>query len=209
MLALAVALATKIAAQRRRGVVPVVLGKAGDGLVARLEPLAAVALFLWFAAVALHGTGWAPGLFEPRLFRSAAIEVAGTFVTLAAFGLLLTALRQMGRSWRIGIDPGSHEALVTEGVFALSRNPIYFAIDLLALGAFLVSGSLFFLVSGLLIAADIHIQILREERFLTTTFGDRYARYRARVRRYFGRRGKSPEPTPGQGDRTGAALPRP
>jgi protein-S-isoprenylcysteine O-methyltransferase Ste14 len=92
----------------------------------------------------------------------------------------------MGRSWRIGIDPDSHEALVTTGVFGISRNPIYVAIDLIAVSIVLMSGSLYFLLSGLLVMVGIHVQIQREERFLADAFGEEYERYRARVPRYLG-----------------------
>jgi protein-S-isoprenylcysteine O-methyltransferase Ste14 len=187
----------KVVGQRRQGVRSIAIGKAGDGLLARLEPVSVTALFLWFGTVALHGSGWTPELFEPRLFRSRSAEAVGAILTLVALGLQLMALRQMGRSWRIGIDPGSREALVTRGVFGVSRNPIYLALDLIAVAAFVTSGSVFFLVSGPVVIAGIHVQILREERFLTSAFGEDYARYRSRVARYLGRRNPSGGAKPG------------
>jgi protein-S-isoprenylcysteine O-methyltransferase Ste14 len=190
---LGAALVVKVWAQRRQGVSrPIVLGNAGHDLVSRVEPAAVPLLFLWFASIALHGSGWAPRLFEPRLFRAPALEAVGALLALGAMGLLLTSLFQMGRSWRIGIDPDSHEGLVTSGVFGLSRNPIYVALDLIAVSAFLISGSLFFLVSGLVVMTAIHVQIWREERFLSGAFGEEYQRYRSRVPRYLGRRSRSP-----------------
>lgn len=187
--ALGAALAAKILAQRQRGIRAIVVGRAGDGVLARLEPVALAALFLWFGSVALHGAGLAPGLFEPRLLRSGPLEILGAFFAAGALALQLTAFLHMGRSWRIGIDPGSREPLVTSGVFGVSRNPIYLAIDLLAVACFLMSGSVYFLVSGLLVLAGIHVQILREERFLEGVYGAEYAAYRGRVRRYLGRHG--------------------
>lgn len=186
---LGAAVVAKVWAQRRQGVSrPIVLGKAGDDLVSRVEPAVVPILFLWFASIALHGSGLTPRLFEPRLFRSPALEGVGALVALAAMGLLLTSLFQMGRSWRIGIDPDSHEGLVTSGVFGISRNPIYVALDGIAVSAFLMSGSLFFLVSGLVVMFGIHVQIGREERFLAGVFGEEYELYRSRVPRYLGRR---------------------
>jgi protein-S-isoprenylcysteine O-methyltransferase Ste14 len=186
---LGISLGAKILAQSQRGIRAIVLGRAGDGLLSRIEPFAVVALFLWFGSVALHGAGVAPGLFGPRLFHSRAAEIAGAALALAALGLQVTAFLHMGRSWRIGIDPGSRERLVTTGVFAVSRNPIYLALDLLAVSAFAMSGALYFLLSGLVVVAAIHVQIQREERFLAQVFGAEYASYCGRVRRYLGRRG--------------------
>jgi protein-S-isoprenylcysteine O-methyltransferase Ste14 len=186
--ALGLSLVVKITAQRRAGARSIVLGRARDSLLARIEPVAVPILFLWFASIALHGAGWTPELFEPRLFRSSVAEASGAILALGALGLQLTALLHMGRSWRIGIDPDSHERLVTSGVFGISRNPIYLALDLIAVAAFLMSGSVFFLVTGLLVIVSIHVQILREERFLAGAFGEEYERYRSRVARYLGRR---------------------
>ncbi|MDH3212455.1 MAG: isoprenylcysteine carboxylmethyltransferase family protein [Myxococcales bacterium] len=195
--ALGASVVAKVVGQRRQGVQSIAIGKAGDGLLARLEPVSMTVLFLWFGTVALHGSDWAPEWFEPRLFRSRGAVAAGAILNLGALGLQLTALRQMGRSWRIGIDPGSREALVTRGVFGVSRNPIYVALDLIAVAAFVMSGSVFFLVSGLVVIVGIHVQILREERFLASAFGEDYARYRSRVARYLGRRNPSGGATPG------------
>jgi len=183
---LGISLGAKILAQSQRGVRSIVLGRAGDGILSRLEPLAVAALFLWFGSVALHGTGLVPALFEPRLFHSRAAAVAGAVLALIALGLQVAAFVHMGRSWRIGIDPGSRERLVTTGVFAFSRNPIYVALDLLAASAFAMSGSVYFLLSGLVVVAAIHVQIHREERFLAGVFGAEYESYRERVRRYLG-----------------------
>jgi protein-S-isoprenylcysteine O-methyltransferase Ste14 len=186
--ALGVSLGAKILAQSQRGVRAIVLGKAGDGIPSWLDPVALATLFLWFGSFALHGTGLASGLFEPRLFQSRAAEILGTVLAVGALGLQVTAVLHMGRSWRIGIDPGSREQLVTTGVFAISRNPIYLAFDLLAVSAFAMSGSLYFLLSGVVVVAGIHVQILREERFLARAYGAEYVAYRARVGRYLGRR---------------------
>jgi protein-S-isoprenylcysteine O-methyltransferase Ste14 len=185
---LGISLAAKILVQSRSGARSIVVGKADDGILARLEPVAVAALFLWFGSIALHGTGLAAGLFEPRLFTSEALGIAGVTLAVGAVVLVVTAFVHMGRSWRIGIDPGSRERLVTRGVFGISRNPIYLALDLLAVSAFAMSGSVYFLVSGLVVATGIHVQILREERFLAQTYGTEYEAYRARVARYLGRR---------------------
>jgi protein-S-isoprenylcysteine O-methyltransferase Ste14 len=188
VIVLAASVAAKVVGQRRRGIEAIVVGRAEDGVLARLEPVSLAFVFLWFGAVALHGTGWASPLFEPRMFQSRAASTAGALLALAALGLQLTALLHMGRSWRIGIDPASDQRLVTTGVFGISRNPIYLAIDLIATAVFLMSGSLFFLVSGIVVITGIHVQIRREERFLASAFGEDYERYRARVARYLGRR---------------------
>ncbi|MCM0674466.1 hypothetical protein NCC78_07160 [Micromonospora phytophila] len=40
----------------------------------------------------------------------------------------------MGTSWRIGVDPSERTELVTDGAFALARNPIFTAMAASTLG---------------------------------------------------------------------------
>jgi protein-S-isoprenylcysteine O-methyltransferase Ste14 len=75
--------------------------------------------------------------------------------------------------------------LITDGVFAFSRNPIYVAFAIILVGEFLIFPnwvSLIFLGAG---ACLLHRQVLREEEYLGTHYGQAYAEYRRRVRRYF------------------------
>lgn len=90
----------------------------------------------------------------------------------------------MGDSWRIGIDRGAPGALVTDGIFAWSRNPIYLGFELGVIGTFLIQGRLIFLVITLVLMGVLSALIRREERFLTRSYGDAYREYQSRVGRY-------------------------
>ncbi len=83
--------------------------------------------------------------------------------------------------------------LVTGGVFAWTRNPIYVSFELFVLGTFLVLGRLSFLAIAAVMGVLLDDQIRREERFLAEAHGAPYREYCARVGRYvslpFGRRG--------------------
>jgi protein-S-isoprenylcysteine O-methyltransferase Ste14 len=111
-------------------------------------------------------------------------KVLGVLATLLGLLIYILALQAFGASWRLGIDRAAPGALVTHGIFAWTRNPIYVALDLLAVGTFLVMGRLIFLALGLIMAAMLHGQIRREEHFLTHAYGDLYREYCARVGRY-------------------------
>ena len=52
------------------------------------------------------------------------LQVVGLVVALAGFAATLAG---MGASWRIGVHPGERTELVTTGVFAHVRNPIFTA----------------------------------------------------------------------------------
>ncbi len=117
-------------------------------------------------------------------FNSFALKLLG--VGLISLGLLLDllALVNFGDSWRVGIDNEKAGALVTNGVFAFTRNPIYVAFDLIFVGVFLINGTWIFLLFALLAIFASHQQIMREERFLTQQYGPAYSVYCRRTPRY-------------------------
>ena len=91
----------------------------------------------------------------------------------------------MGRSWRIGVDPGERTELVTAGPFALVRNPIFAAMLPTALGLTLLVPSWVALagLAGLIAALELQVRVV-EEPYLLQVHGDAYATYAARVGRF-------------------------
>jgi protein-S-isoprenylcysteine O-methyltransferase Ste14 len=125
-----------------------------------------------------------PAPLESGLFNSVILKVSG--VCLVSFGLMLDllALLHFGDSWRVGIDEEKAGALVTRGIFAFTRNPIYLAFDLIFVGTFLINGTVIFLFFAVLGVGVSHRQILREEQFLSQRYGQAYRDYCKRTRRY-------------------------
>ena len=83
----------------------------------------------------------------------------------------------------VQIDRAS--TLVTTGVFARSRNPMYVGLTALAAALAFALGNAWLLAAPLLYAAYItRYQILPEERVMAARFGADYAAYRQRVRRW-------------------------
>jgi protein-S-isoprenylcysteine O-methyltransferase Ste14 len=88
----------------------------------------------------------------------------------------------LGKSYGIRSDLFDGHALVTSGVYAMVRHPMYFGIVLFHVGASLS------LASALLLAATVlfvvpytAVRIRHEERVLDTGFPGRYAEYARRV----------------------------
>jgi len=76
-------------------------------------------------------------------------------------------------------------ALVTTGVFRLTRNPMYLGMVTMILGVAILLGSAGpFLVVPILGIIFQRIFINPEERMLAATFGERFRQYRRRVRRW-------------------------
>ncbi|MFH1084692.1 MAG: methyltransferase, partial [Chloroflexota bacterium] len=122
-------------------------------------------------------------LGEPRLYAPPLVWVGALLVALA-FALFIAAMRDLGASWRLGIDAEHPGRLVTTGAHRLSRNPIYLFFDLYFLGTLLINGNPVFLLILALMVAGLHAQIRLEERFLARAYGARYAAYCRRTPRY-------------------------
>jgi protein-S-isoprenylcysteine O-methyltransferase Ste14 len=125
-----------------------------------------------------------PTLTREHIFQSDLIAWLGVLCCLAGMALLAASLVSFGRSFRVGIDAEHPDRLVTGGAFALTRNPIYVAFLSVLLGQFLVFPNLIFLVYLVAAFLVIHRQIVREEDFMKGHYGQEYADYCRRVRRY-------------------------
>ncbi len=136
--------------------------------------------------VALAMIVLAPGF--PRL--DAAPLVRG-IIALAMFGggvaMVVTAIRTFRRAKTTAnpfhLDAAS--ALVTHGIFAYSRNPMYagMALFLIALAVGLASPAALVGVA-VFVGYITQFQIRPEEAMLRAKFGEAYARYCAAVRRW-------------------------
>jgi protein-S-isoprenylcysteine O-methyltransferase Ste14 len=74
---------------------------------------------------------------------------------------------------------------VTHGLYRISRNPMYVGSVLLLLGwAVYLSALLPFAGIAVFVAYITRFQIRPEERVLAALFGEAYANYAARVRRW-------------------------
>ena len=104
-----------------------------------------------------------------------------------ALGFVLSG-QAAARFRRVGtpIRPGSEAtALVRDGPFRFTRNPMYLGMTLILLGIALLLGSLSpLLVPPLFMALITALFIRREERWMEETFGESYRSYRRRVRRW-------------------------
>lgn len=116
----------------------------------------------------------------PSVWRAAGIVpgVAGLVLLLAGSG----RFRRVGTNIRTFDEPG---VLVTDGLFRLSRNPMYLGFFLVLLGAGLGMGALTPLVVpvGFLAVANFWY-VPFEERALRAKFGDAYVNYQRTTRRW-------------------------
>ncbi|MFL6601293.1 MAG: methyltransferase family protein [Steroidobacteraceae bacterium] len=85
--------------------------------------------------------------------------------------------------------PSEASSLVTNGVFRISRNPMYLGLVLLLVGWALWLGTVSpWLVLPLFVIVISVAHIVPEEQALEERFGETYLAYRHNVRRWIGRR---------------------
>lgn len=169
---------TRVLLMRRRGVEAMHFGKI-DKTDFLIPPFALFYFYIVFA----HAFGLA-GVSTQQFFQSESISWIGVFCCLAGLLLLLGSLISLGQSFRVGIDTEHPDKLITSGVFALTRNPIYVAFAFILLGQFLIFSNwilLIYMVAGTWL---FHRQVLREEEYLKQHYGKEYTEYSNHVRRY-------------------------
>jgi protein-S-isoprenylcysteine O-methyltransferase Ste14 len=108
-------------------------------------------------------------------FVFCAIGIAGTFLAQMA----------MGASWRIGVDESERTELITGGVFALCRNPIYTFMVIAWIGFALLVPTWLSLASipAAIIAFEFQVRLV-EEPHLLRAHGEPYRAWASRVGRF-------------------------
>jgi protein-S-isoprenylcysteine O-methyltransferase Ste14 len=102
---------------------------------------------------------------------------------VACFVLTIDCWRRMGRNWRMDISD-SNTSLVTEGLFARIRHPIYaFSI------AMMIATATVLPTPAMIAIAAVHVLLMnvkarREEAHLARLHGEAYARYVERTGRF-------------------------
>lgn len=97
-------------------------------------------------------------------------------------GLGLQAMSQLGKSFRVHPRPGSDSRLVTRGIYAVLRHPMYTAVVSMLVAVVVVSRDVYVMLLALMNILFYLIKSRYEERLLT----ERYPEYDAYRRRTFG-----------------------
>jgi protein-S-isoprenylcysteine O-methyltransferase Ste14 len=169
---------TRIAMLRRRGIMAMKFGET-DKSDFIIPPFALFYIYLVLA----NAFGW-PAPVHTRLFLAPLLAWVGVLCCAIAVTVMASSLIAFGTSFRIGIDTDRPDKLITSGIFAVTRNPIYVAFIFALIGEFLIAPTwlmLIYLVAGF---ALLHRQVLREEAFLRAHYGAEFQAYASRVRRY-------------------------
>jgi protein-S-isoprenylcysteine O-methyltransferase Ste14 len=146
------------------------------GVIAK-PPTLTLAAFLigggleWLRPTCIHG-GWLRSVF-------------GLLLAAGGVALIAAAMRQFrAAGTNIETDRPS-EVIVTTGLYARSRNPIYVAMAVILVGLGLAVDSLWVIAMVVPLLGVLRFGVIaREERYLTRKFGEPYRAYTAAVRRW-------------------------
>jgi protein-S-isoprenylcysteine O-methyltransferase Ste14 len=132
-----------------------------------------------WAAMALHSWGIGFTLMTPPL----PLRWVALCLWVGGFALLFAGRFGMGASFRLG-SPREDTALKSDGLFGVSRNPMYVGVYTTLLAAVLYTLNPIVLVIAAFVAVVHHRIVLAEERELRAAFGGAYDEYCRKVRRY-------------------------
>ena len=157
----------KMLAQKRRGIQTRQIGRRKEKDIRTVEVLMSMAtLGAPIAQLLSIAFGWS--------HLPANARFTGFCIGMLGDAVFLLSVLCMKDSWRAGIPDKDKTA--------------FLGFDLMYIGVLLLYGNLLTLGFSLFAMMMLHLQILQEERFLASTFGEPYREYCRRVFRYLGRR---------------------
>lgn len=172
---------TKMFVQKKQGIQTRQIGKCREKDIRTVEMLMSAATLLIVPIQIIS------------IIFDLSVLVGGVRFVGASLGIIgdiffLIAVVTMKDSWRAGIPSEDKTAIITDGIYKISRNPAFLGFDLMYIGICLIYCNALTIVFTLFAVIMLHLQILSEEKYLEKTFGYEYTDYKKKVFRYFGRK---------------------
>jgi protein-S-isoprenylcysteine O-methyltransferase Ste14 len=124
-------------------------------------------------------------IWPAHLISGSWVRIAGAILFVAGGALAIWGRKTMVRAGTNVLPTRPALAIVTDGPFRFTRNPLYLANAVAYLGLTLVFNTVWTLLLYVPMLLVIHWGIIRrEERYLEAKFGETYLAYKARVRRW-------------------------
>ncbi len=150
-----------------------------DAASVRLPP-PAVALASLVVGISLHLL-WPVHLPLPSALR----YLVGALMVASGAGLVATAMGLFKRSGQNPEPWKTTPALITTGVYARTRNPMYLSMGLVLAGIGLLANAALMVLMVPVMWGTIYVTaIAHEEAYLERKFGQAYLDYKQRVRRW-------------------------
>jgi protein-S-isoprenylcysteine O-methyltransferase Ste14 len=98
--------------------------------------------------------------------------------------LAITAMKKLGDHLIFGLPDGSINHLQTDGIYKISRNPLYLGFFMIIVASWLSVPNPFNIGAGGIAIVIHHVIILKEEKFLFAKNGSEYLKYTRKTGRY-------------------------
>jgi protein-S-isoprenylcysteine O-methyltransferase Ste14 len=108
----------------------------------------------------------------------------GVVLAIGAAIVLVASQRQLGSSWRIGVDEATRPGLCTDGLYRFCRNPIYVSWWIWAVGYLLLLPTWVSLLALCELTLTFYWYVEEEEKYLARVYGKAYFTYSRRVGRF-------------------------
>lgn len=158
--------------------------KGAEGILSRyfkLIPLASIFVVVVASAFPSYYTYLTPLHW---LAKYPLVTSIGILLLVLSLLWILLSQTQMGNAWRIGIDSKTKTHLVNNGLFLISRNPIFLGMKINVIGFFLALPNAATFAIMLLTCTVVELQVALEEQHLLKRHGEDYVKYCKKVRRW-------------------------
>ena len=139
-------------------------------------------LIFLFLILATYGVHY---IWPIDIGSSSVLKYLGVAVSILGLGAIFIISQYFKRD-ETNIEPWKPTTkIISTGIFAYSRNPIYVAFCLITIGTGIFLNSFWVLCSVIPSAVLVYyVAIKKEEAYLEEKFGEEYLRYKSKVRRW-------------------------
>lgn len=124
-------------------------------------------------------------IFPSSFYYQTFAWVGGAVVLVASFSLLIAAKREFQKQSQSTKPGEAITTLITTGVFARYRNPIYVSVVANVYAVGLVVDSVWLALGAVLVWFILHTKfVLLEEQYLAEEFGEAFEAYKLRTKRW-------------------------
>ena len=140
-----------------------------------------ILVFLQFFIISLHFFQW-EFIPQKQIIQVSTLSyLAGFFIIIIAFIILLVAIKDLGRNLSPFPRPINNSNLVTTGIYRFTRHPMYYSLIFISIGVFIIKLSIYYLFLTISLALIIKFKIALEEKYLMNKFKN-YLLYKNEVK---------------------------
>lgn len=119
------------------------------------------------------------------LFHQQLTKIIGVILLIIALFFLVKSLRQFFQSKNTVVTMKPASSLQTNGIYSITRNPMYVGLAVVYLGISCFIGNWWNIILFPLLLLIVQEYIIkREEKYLARRFGQEYVVYKTKVRRW-------------------------